>query len=170
MIRRAEIPGRAEYEQHERWSVRHQGVVDVMKDWVHFLLLGVCIVVVIVFVALTLFKVPTTFEVVLFQLLILVTGLLGSYIFGRTSAHASALELIKPHARSAFRRVTTLYSSLYRLSERIEELNEGDHDNRLELIQALVNEQITTGQDAMEDWRDIVPEEVEQIERRNAKQ
>ena len=77
------------------------------------------------------------------------------------------MEVIKPHARSAFRRVTALYQSLYRLSNRIEELNRENPDNRLELIQALVHEQIATGQDAMEDWRDIVPEDVEEIERRS---
>ena len=104
----------------------------------------------------------------LFQLVVLITGLLGSYIFGRNAARAGALDVIKPHARAAFRRVTALYNSLYRLSTRIEELKDEESDHRLDLIQALVNEQITTGQDAMEDWRDIVPEEVEQIERRNA--
>ena len=76
------------------------------------------------------------------------------------------MELISPHARSAFRRVTALYNSLYRLSTRIERLNSDKPDNRLDLIQALVDEQIATGQDAIEDWRDIVPEEVEEIERR----
>ena len=41
----------------------------------------------------------------------------------------------------------------------------------MEQIQALVNEHIQTGQDAMEDWRDIIPEdvkEIEEIERRRA--
>ena len=76
--------------------------------------------------------------------------------------------MIRPHARAAFRRVTALYQSLYRLSIRIEQLKDEKPDNRLDLIQVLVDEQIATGQDAMEDWRDIVPEEVEQIERRSA--
>ena len=137
-----------------------------MQNWFHFLLLAVCILAAGTVVGLTAFRTLTTFEVGLLQLLVLATGLLGSYIFGRKSALAAAREVIKPHARAAFRRVTALYNSLYRLSERIEELKTDQDDPRLDLIQALVNEQIATGQDAMEDWRDIVPEEVEQIERR----
>ena len=120
------------------------------------------------FVVLTWFRDPTIFEVLLFQMGILVSGLLGSYIFGRNSPLAMASDMIKPHARSAFRRVTALYDSLYRLSGRIEELKVQGNDHRLDLVQALVNGQIRTGQDAMEDWRDIIPEEVEQVERRMA--
>ncbi len=134
----------------------------------HFLLLIACIILTSVLVVLTWFRDPTTFEVLLFQLGILVTGLLGSYIFGRDSAVAMARDLVRPHARSAFRRVTALYESLFRLSNRIEELKGGESDHQLDLVQALVNEQIRTGRDAMEDWRDIIPEEVEQVERRMA--
>lgn len=137
-----------------------------MGNWLQFSLLAVCILTAGGVVALTVFRDPTALELGLLQLVILATGLLGSYIFGRNSARAGAMEVIKPHARSAFRRVTALYNSLYRLSDRIEDLKEDGPDNRLDLIQALVNEQIATGQDAMEDWRDIVPEEVEEIERR----
>ena len=118
-------------------------------------------------IGLTVFRDFTTLEFGLFQLLILATGLLGSYIFGRNSARAGATEVIRPHARATFRRVMALYKSLYRLSGRIEELKVESPDSRLDLIQALVDEQITTGQDAMEDWRDIVPEDVEEIERRS---
>ena len=139
-----------------------------MQNWFPFVLLAICILAASTVIGLTVFRDLTTFEIGLFQLLVLVTGLVGSYVFGRNSARAGAAEVIKPHARAAFRRVTALYDSLYRLSYRIEELKEENPDSRLDLIQALVHEQIATGQDAMEDWRDIVPEEVEQIERRKA--
>ena len=105
-------------------------------------------------------------EIALFQILTWGTGLLGSYIFAKNSARASALDVVRPHARSAFRRVLALYNSLYRLSVKVENLKKEGPDHRLDLIQALVNEQISTGEDAMEDWRDIVPEEVEEVERR----
>ena len=85
---------------------------------------------------------------------------------GKNAALEAARSLIRPHALSAFRRVYNLYDSLYRLSVRIEELKERGPDYRLDLVQALVDEQFTTGRDALEDWRDIVPEEVEEIERR----
>ena len=103
----------------------------------------------------------------LFQVVALGAGLVGSYIVGKNAARAGALDVVRPHARAAFRRVTALYKSLYRLSVKIEELKEEGPDDRLDLIQALVNEHISTGQDAMEDWRDLVPEEVEEIERRS---
>ena len=76
-----------------------------------------------------------------------------------------AIDAVRTHARPAFRRVTALYDSLFRLSIQIEELKGEDPDHRLNLIQALVNEHIRTGKDAMEDWRDIVPEDVAEIER-----
>ena len=58
-----------------------------------------------------------------------------------------------------------LYSSLYRLSLiELKNLRNEGPDHRLDLVQALVNEHIATGQDAIEDWRDIVPDEVKEIE------
>ena len=140
-----------------------------MKDKPHVPLLITFSVLAVGFVSLQFFMRTSPVENALFQLLISGIGLLGSYIFGKNSARAGALDVVKPHARAAFRRVTTLYRSLYRLSGKIEELKEGKPDPRLDLVQALVNEQIATGQDAMEDWRDIVPEEVAEIERRSAR-
>ena len=129
------------------------------------ILIGFSVIAAIAFVILSFHRSMSSVEDALFQLLISGTGLLGSYIFGRNSARAGAFEVIRPHARAAFRRVTALYNSLYRLSGKIEELKQEGSDHRLDLIQALVNEHIATGRDAMEDWRDIVPEEVKEIER-----
>ncbi len=140
-----------------------------MKAWHHYLLIVVCFVLVVGFVAYTFITNPTPSEVALFQLGILITGLYSSYIFGRNSAQAGAREVIRPHARSAFRRVTALYNSLFSLSIKIEELKGEEPDHRLDLIQALVDEHYQTGKDAMEDWRDIVPEEVEEIERKSTR-
>ena len=128
--------------------------------------LSASIVAAVSMVALTLFRQPTTFEAGLFQVFILLTGLWGSYILGKNSALDAARELIRPHARSAFRRVLNLYDSLFRLSVRLEKLKEGNPDQRLDLVQALVDEQYTTGRDALEDWRDIIPQDVAEIERR----
>jgi hypothetical protein len=141
----------------------------MMKINPHVPLLTVFAIAAIAFVILNFFRSMSPVENTLFQILISGTGLLGSYIFGRNSAGAGALDVVRPHARAAFRRVAALYSSLYRLSEKIEELKEEGPDHRLDLIQALVNEHIATGQDAIEDWRDIVPEEVAEIERRSAR-
>ena len=132
-------------------------------------LLTVFAIAVIAFIILNFFRSMSAVENTLFQVLISGTGLLGSYIFGKNSAAAGALDVVKPHARAAFRRVFALYRSLYRLSSKIEALKEEGPDHRLDLIQALVNEHIGTGEDAIEDWRDIVPEEVKEIERRGAR-
>lgn len=140
-----------------------------MKDNPLVILLFVpCLAAASAFVILAYFNPPTVFEVLFFQLVILVTGILGSYIIGKKSAIDTEHDRIKLHARSAFRRVTALYGSLYRLSDTIEELKGKEGEYRLDLVQALVAEQILTGQDAIEDWRDIVPEEVELIEKRSA--
>ena len=141
---------------------------NTMKIDPHIPLLTVFTMAAIAFVVLNFFRDMSLVENTLFQVLISGTGLLGSYIFGRSSARAGALEVIRPHARAAFRRVFGLYRSLYRLSETIENLKDEGPDHRLDLIQALVHEHIATGQDAIEDWRDIVPDEVAEIERRSA--
>lgn len=119
------------------------------------------------FVALNFFRELSSVETALFQILTWGTGLMGSYMFAKESARDGARNVLRPHARAAFRRVLALYTSLYRLYEKLEELKEEGPDHRIELLQALVSEHISTGQDAMEDWRDIVPEEVAEIERRN---
>lgn len=87
----------------------------------------------------------------------------GSFLFGRMSALQAARDIIRPHARSAFRRVLSLHRSLYRLSVRIETLQEEGDGHRLEIVRAVVNEQIVAGGDAMEDWRDIIEDDVDEI-------
>lgn len=59
-------------------------------------------------------------ESVILQLFAVLTGLGGSFIFGRQSAREAAREIIKPHARSAFRRLLSLYHSLSRVAVTIE--------------------------------------------------
>ena len=105
-------------------------------------------------------------ESILFQVVILGTGLSGSFLFGRSSAADTARDVIRPHARSAFRRVLSLYKIMYDLSVRIEGFQQEGYDRRLDVIRAVVDGQIVTGQDALEDWRDIIPDDVEEIERR----
>ena len=105
----------------------------------------------------------SSLEWALFQAVILGGGLSGSFLFGRMSALQAARDVVRPHARSAFRRVFSLYKSLYNLSDRIEEMRRDDPDPRLDVIQTTVDEQITTGQDALEDWRDIIQDDIDEI-------
>lgn len=115
------------------------------------------------------------------QAVTLVFSVYGSYMLGQVSARQAAQELVRPHARSAFRRMLNLYRALGRLQETVgQQLTrlsslEGMDDKTvgfehvrasLILIEAVVVEQIATGEDAIEDWRDLVPDEVAKIERR----
>ncbi len=113
----------------------------------------------------------TPLESALMQGFSLIAGLYGSYVLGRRSSVHAARELIKPHARSAFRRVVTLYNSLSRLAFSIERARAAEEQasppiTPLDTLEAIVMEQLATADDAMEDWRDIVPEDVKELEAR----
>ena len=70
--------------------------------------------------------------------------------------------MVEPHARSAFRRLISLYQSLSRVATIIEEEGNGDA-TKIEIVKAIVIEQIATANDALADWHDIVPESVEEL-------
>ena len=84
--------------------------METMRDTlaVPLILMFIAAATIIGFVVLSFIRGTTPVENTLFQIVIAVTGLLGSYIFGKNSARAAALDVIRPHARAAFRRVTTL--------------------------------------------------------------
>ena len=99
----------------------------------------------------------TNMEAYVFQTFALLVGLGGSYIFGRQAT------ITGPHARSAFRRLASLYGSMGRVAKIIaEEEPEGDA-TKMKIIEAIVVEQINTVDDALADWQDIVPESVEEL-------
>ena len=106
----------------------------------------------------------TSLEEILFQVIVLGAGLSGSFIFGRSWADMDARETVRLHARPVFRRVLDLYHSLYRLSVRVGEFRMQGASNELDVIQAIVDEQIITGESSLEDWRDIAPDVVEELE------
>ena len=105
----------------------------------------------------------STLELILWQVVSLLLGLSGSYWFGRNAARDSARDVIRPHARSALRTIISLWASLHRLSARIEEFRASGNDHRLDIIQAIIAEMIPNGFSAIEDWRDIVPEDVDDV-------
>jgi hypothetical protein len=106
-------------------------------------------------------------------------GIYASWQFGRSSLPAAAKELVKRQVRSAFRRTKDLYGSAARLSSAVDERRDAlrglknqtgdvaltDVELALDLLHALVNEQIGRLNDALEDWRDLVPEEIERMDR-----
>lgn len=107
----------------------------------------------------------TSLEGTLLQSFALIVGLVGSFIFGRRSATDAAKEIIKPHARSAFRRLMSLYESLSRVANEVAASQSAGVNNEVALarLEAIVIEQLATADDALEDWSDIVPEDVAEL-------
>ena len=132
------------------------------------IILGILGIAGLVFIAAT--RSMTTLENVFLQGLSLVIGIGVSLFVSRQSAEKTAREIIKPHARSAFRRLVSLYESLSRASTEIQSLDnsESPEDYRVTIgkLDAIVTEQLSTADDALEDWRDIVPEDVEELKQK----
>lgn len=105
----------------------------------------------------------STLELVLWQVVSLSLGLYGSYRFGQNGARNAALDIVRPHARAAVRRILSLRDSLYRLSGRIESFKAQGDDHRLDVIQAIIDEQIPNSRYAVDDWRDLAPDDVAEI-------
>tara|TARA_R110002096_G_scaffold326134_5_gene520080 strand:- start:17626 stop:18087 length:462 start_codon:yes stop_codon:yes gene_type:complete len=108
-------------------------------------------------------RVLTGLEGLLFQLFIFASGLIGSFLFGKQSAEKAAKEIIKPHARSAFRRLISLYRGLSRIATVI--VDNSSTENTIAKIEEIVISQISTADDALKDWEDVVPEDVEEIKK-----
>jgi hypothetical protein len=113
-------------------------------------------------------------ENVLLVLFSLLASMAASFFFGRYSAGEAAKEIIKPHARSAFRRLQSLYKSLSRVAKisgtALESTSPEDHKLALLRLESIATEQIAAANDALDDWRDIVPEDVEELEQRYSEQ
>lgn len=105
----------------------------------------------------------TGIEVSILQLVALLASLGGSYIFGQRASKESIKETIGMQARSAFRRLISLYASISRVAIIIESEEHGNDGSKLNVIRAIVDEQFGTVDDALEDWRDLVPESVEEM-------
>ena len=106
----------------------------------------------------------THLEGTLLQVFALFAGLTGSYIFGRQTAGKMAGELVRPHARSALRRLLSLYSGLGRAATAIQRCESPDDCREtLATLRAIVIEEVVTADDALEDWADIVPEDLEEL-------
>ena len=112
----------------------------------------------------------SSLESILWQIFVFAGGLAGSFIFGRQSAREAAREFLKPHARGAARYLISLYKSILRARSAAtivvasQDLapSAGDHVIRAYLI-AIFTEQLATADDALENWRDILDEELEDL-------
>ena len=108
----------------------------------------------------------TSMESVLLQIISLAIGVGASFFFGRWSVREAA----KPHAQSAFRRLLSLYESLSRTANAIESAQNSKSDEDYQVLLArleeIVSYQLMTADDALEDWNDIVPEDVKELEQK----
>lgn len=100
-------------------------------------------------------------ESMLWQIFVFAGGLAGSFIFGRQSAREAAREMIKPHARSAFRRLLSLYQSLRRAANAIESAQQADSDEDHKVafakLEIIVIEQLAATDDALEEQPQMMP-------------
>lgn len=100
--------------------------------------------------------------------LALLLGIAGSFWGGSLSTKNAAKEIVRPTARSGFRRVRSIYMGLSRIAQDVESLKLADSENHTNLIavgriQSTVEAFLVTADDAMEEWRDIVPEDVKEL-------
>ena len=131
--------------------------------WLWFVLIVGAVALAVAMITVSAVRPLTTLELLLWQVLSLTVGLFASYRFGQNAARAAVRDVVRPHARSATRHLVSLWSSLYRLSRRVEEFRSLREDYRLEVIQAIIEEQIPISSSAVEDWRDIVEEDIAEI-------
>lgn len=138
-----------------------------MKSIAGLLLILTAIIGSAVFVRIGTERSFSSLENTLLQVFAIALSIAGSIVFGRESARDAARDLVKPHARSAFRRLVSLYKSLSRVAGAIEEAREhnldGTSDATLDTLSAIIAEQLATADDALEDWNDIVPEDVKEL-------
>lgn len=145
-------------------------IMILQERWPSLLLMIVAFVVMGISAYIATQRHLSDLENILLQTFSLLFGLVGSYYFGKQSANDAAKEIIKPHARSAFRRLISLYESLHRVGVEIENSKNSNEPQSetltLAKLESIVIEQLATADDALEDWRDIVPEEVAELTQR----
>ena len=141
-----------------------------IRFWSSVGLIVAAILIIIIVLLISNERIISTFEQLLFQVFVLMTSLLGAYLLGLHSRHDSEERALKQYARAAFRRVLTLYRSLVRMAEVLSKEDQTSSKAEMQItlagLQATVLEQLGTLYDALEDWRDMTPEAVEDIEER----
>jgi hypothetical protein len=119
----------------------------------------------------------------LYQFIFFAAGVGFSFVIGRASARAGAADVLRPYAKGAIRRLTNLAKGLQALgstviaeSDYIRGLAQGDGgkvaivhvEHSYQQLLSEIEHQILTTADAMEDWREFVPDVVGAIERGEA--
>ena len=126
-------------------------------------LIGLGILALIILVVIAATRDLSGLESVLLQIILLAIGSGISFFAGQQLVEKAA----KPHARSAFRRLISLYNGLSRAAKAIESSqslkSDEDYQVLLARLREIVAHQLITADDALEDWRDIVSEDVKEL-------
>lgn len=130
-------------------------------------------------VALTSTK-NSTRENNLYQFIFLAVGVAASFLTGRQSARAAAADVVRPTAKAAVRRLASLAAGMQGFGVALNAQREYMEEEAAEnsgvlplnlviqaqtMLEMQIAAQIRTATDAMEDWREFVPDEVAAIER-----
>lgn len=124
----------------------------------------------------------SSLELTLYQVISVALGIGASFMAGQKQARTAAADVVRPHAKSAFRRVIAVYRDLSQFGAAVEGSrtileNMTDANGKLSLPQvnsvldALSNQiraTLGTVNDAADDWRDLVPDDVDELEQRAA--
>ena len=126
-------------------------------------LIGLGILALIILVVIAATRDLSGLESVLLQIILLAIGSGISFFAGQQLVEKAA----KPHARSAFRCLISLYNGLSRAAKAIESSqslkSDEDYQVLLARLREIVAHQLITADDALEDWRDIVSEDVKEL-------
>jgi len=132
------------------------GLLETLKD--PKVAASCCFLVTIGFMAwlwhLSTNRILSTTEAIALQLFSVLASIGGSYLF---SSNRRSI----PGARSAFRRLFSLFRGLSNIRDEV--WADNDDSDKVLVIRALVETHLATVDDALSDWEDIVPEEVRDI-------
>ena len=138
-------------------------IINFLKSLIPYSLIMLSLVLIGWFVYISGNRVLSQLEITFFQVFILISGLGGSYLIGIQTSKTAAREMIKPHVRSAFRRVMSLYRALSQVAEVIDAPEPNNDAEKITTIKGIVVGQIYTADDALADWQDLDPESVEEL-------
>ena len=89
------------------------------------------------------------------ELIALLGGIAGSFMASRSA--------FRSHARSAFRRLLSMYEGLGEIARTTEVEFPDEHESALQRIGAIASVHYGTARDALEDWSDLAPHEVAEL-------
>jgi hypothetical protein len=144
---------------------------------------GVFVITLVATVALTARPKATNLENGLFEFVLFLAGVAFSFYSGRRSIQAAASEVLRPHGKKSVRRLLHLAAGLQKLyvvidrertaASEVAENHQGSLtlvavNHHFDVIQGHIEGELRTVGDALDDWRDVVPEDVESVEQKGA--